>query len=204
VSLSDKKFGMLTIISSPRPDVYKCRCKCGNVIELWYSQINNRVVLHCGCKDFKPRTKNAKYYRHHRFSYRKTPCGHGRRFASGEYHSYTNMIRRCYAKTKSGEYLCDFWGGKGIRVCDRWLDLKLGFKNFLDDLGPRPPGKSLDRVNPQDHYTPLNCKWGTASEQNFHQVRYMWKDETPPPVPKVGVMNEMVQAEFGSGYQEAF
>ena len=56
MSLAGKKFGMLTIVSSPRPDVYKCLCKCGNVIELWYSQLKNNVVRHFGCKD-KPRAK---------------------------------------------------------------------------------------------------------------------------------------------------
>jgi hypothetical protein len=51
MSIHDKQFGMLTIISSPRPNVYKCRCKCGNVIELWRSQLANKVVRHCECRD---------------------------------------------------------------------------------------------------------------------------------------------------------
>jgi hypothetical protein len=192
VSLSDKKFGMLTIISSPRPDVYECLCKCGNVIELWRSQLANNVVRHCQCRD-TDRQRCAQFYRHCRISKKLR-----RRFASAEYFSYTNMIRRCYGKTRNGEYLCDLWGGKGIRVCDRWLEPGVGFKNFLADLGPRSAGRSLDRKNPQDHYTPLNCQWGTKSEQVYHQTRYMWKDETPPPIPSIRDTNEQIDTMFGN------
>jgi hypothetical protein len=99
---------------------------------------------------------------------------------SGELTSYLGMIFRCYAKTKNGEYTCEHHGGKGIRVCDRWLEPNgQGFKNFLADMGPRPSCTSLDRVNPQEHYTPRNCKWGTPKEQAIHKTHIMWKDETP-------------------------
>jgi hypothetical protein len=197
VSFAGKKFGILTIVSSPRPDVYKCLCKCGNVIELWYSQLKNNVVRHCGCKD-KPRAKRAKFYRHLRLINRHKYDRRPKKFCSGEYHSYTNMLRRCYGKNRRGEFLCENWGGKGIRVCDRWREAGVGFKNFLADMGPRPLGKSLDRKNPQDHYTPLNCQWGTKSEQVYHQTRYMWKDETPPPIPSIRDTNEQIDDMFGS------
>ena len=183
---------MLTIISSPRPDVYKCRCKCGNVIELWRSQLANSVVRHCECRDTN-RQQRAQFYRHYRISKKQR-----HRFASAEFYSYTNMIRRCYGKTRNGEYLCDLWGGKGIRVCDRWLEAGVGFKNFLADMGPRPAGRSLDRKNPQDHYTPLNCQWGTKIEQVYHQTRYMWKDKTPPPIPSIRDTNEQIDNMFVS------
>jgi hypothetical protein len=91
------------------------------------------------------------------------------------------MLSRCYRKNKNGEHSFEAWGGKGIRVCDRWLEPNgRGFQNFLDDIGPRPSHTSLDRVNPQDHYTPLNCRWGTPKEQAIHKTHIMWKDETPP------------------------
>ncbi len=192
MSLSKRKFGTLTIISSLRPDVYKCRCKCGNVIEVWHSQLANSVVRHCECRDTS-RQQRAQFYRHYRISKKLH-----HRFASAEFYSYTNMIRRCYGRTKNGEYLCDLWGGKGIRVCDRWLEPGVGFSNFLADLGPRPAGKTLDRKNPQDHYSPLNCQWGTKSEQVYHQARYMWKDEPPPPIPSIRDTNEQIDTIFGS------
>jgi hypothetical protein len=72
------------------------------------------------------------------------------KFYTGELNSYLSMLSRCYRKNKNGEHSFEAWGGRGIRVCDRWLEAKgKGFQNFLDDLGPRPSLTSLDRVNPQ-------------------------------------------------------
>jgi hypothetical protein len=196
VSWATKTFGMLTILSSPKPDVYRCRCKCGNTIELWRSQLGNDVVRHCGCRDSE-RQRGSAYYRHVRCIRRTN--GTRRRVASAEYYSYSNMIARCYVENSRGEPAYEQWGGKGIRVCDRWLEPNgQGFKNFLFDMGPRPSGKTLDRKNPQDHYHPLNCAWGDAKEQAWHQTRFMWKNETPPPVPPIVEVNEWIDAEFAS------
>lgn len=170
-------------------------CKCGNEIILWRSQLWNNVVRNCGCKD--KTHSDAIYYRHVRVIRRRSGKQH--RFASGEYFSYVNMIRRCYGKTVKGEYVCANHGGKGIRVCDRWMEPQgQGFKNFLADMGPRGAGKTLDRVNPQDHYTPMNCVWGTKLEQTWHQTRHMWKDETPPPIPSIRDTNEQIDNMFES------
>lgn len=76
-----------------------------------------------------------------------------------EYLSWCSMKSRCYNQNAVGFKL---WGGRGITVCDRWAS---SFENFLADMGPRPKGTSLDRINNDGNYEPGNCRWATRSEQ---------------------------------------
>ena len=69
------------------------------------------------------------------------------------------MKNRCY---NSNDIHYDLWGGRGIRVCDKWRE---SFENFLSDMGFRPIGMSLDRKNNEGNYEPNNCKWASREEQ---------------------------------------
>jgi hypothetical protein len=81
-----------------------------------------------------------------------------------EYRAWAGMIQRC-----TNERLPKFprYGGRGIRVCERW---RFSFTDFLADMGPRPsPKHSLDRIDVNGHYEPGNCRWATAQEQQWNR-----------------------------------
>lgn len=84
------------------------------------------------------------------------------------------MKFRCYNK-KGKSY--HNYGGRGIKVCDRWLEKKTGFSNFLQDMGLKPSKKhSLDRFpDNNDDYKPSNCRWATPKEQNGNSRKNHWE-----------------------------
>jgi hypothetical protein len=83
---------------------------------------------------------------------------------SRTYVSWHNMKQRC---RDPGDTSYHRYGGRGITFCERWLD----FNNFLHDMGERPLGRTLDRIDVDGNYEPGNCKWSTPKEQQRHLVR---------------------------------
>lgn len=81
---------------------------------------------------------------------------------AGEYTSWREMRRRCLSQRH--KRYADY-GGRGLTICDQWSD----FGAFLGDMGPRPPGLSLDRIDNGAGYSPENCRWATTKEQNRNQ-----------------------------------
>lgn len=68
------------------------------------------------------------------------------------------MMRRCYDEGNIG---FRYWGGRGITVCEEWHD----FEAFYADMGERPEGHTIDRIDPEGHYLPGNCRWATPQQQ---------------------------------------
>lgn len=82
-----------------------------------------------------------------------------------EYRTWGSMRQRCY-NPNHPKY--EYYGGRGIIVCDRWNR----FENFLEDMGERPDGMTLDRIDNNGNYEPTNCHWTTYSMQNYNRRAY--------------------------------
>ena len=95
-----------------------------------------------------------------------TKHGHAKRGqVSATYVTWQSMIRRC---TDPQNIRYALYGGRGITVCPRWRN---SFEDFLADMGPRPVGRSIDRINVDGNYEPNNCRWATDSEQRRNKRR---------------------------------
>jgi hypothetical protein len=176
-SLINKKFGSLLVLrETATQDIYVCRCKCGKEVELYRSQLVNRVIRHCGCRG------GTTYSTKTHCNLRRGRDGKLNTFSTGEWNSWYMMKNRCCYKTNPDypEY-----AGRGITICPRWLEKRKAFYNFLEDMGPRPVGKTLDRINVNGHYCKENCRWADrpTQSQNRRCVFEANGVELPPVVP---------------------
>lgn len=154
-----KTFGHYTVLSAaPRvrkKAQYLCRCVCGTERVVDAYKLKSGISRSCGCM-------RAAYV-----SESKTIHGHSKSGApdSPEYQTWCSMIKRC---RNSNATQFKWYGERGISVCDRWVSGcggKTGFELFLQDMGSRPSGTSIDRIDVDGNYEPSNCRWATPTEQ---------------------------------------
>lgn len=158
IDMTGQRFGRLTVRAFV--DVrngnarWLCDCDCGAETVVQRAHLRSGSVTSCGCR--RDEELAARSFKHgHGSPGRNTPT----------YVTWVGMRYRC-GRSTSPDY--PRYGALGVTVCDRWNGPD-GYSNFLADMGERPSGMTLDRIDATGNYEPANCRWADARTQRHNR-----------------------------------
>lgn len=161
IDLTGQRFGRLIVIkrdgtTRSKHTRWLCKCDCGNFTYVSRVSLKNGSTKSCGC------LKKEKFtnYKHGKVNNRL-------------YYIYNGMKARCYNKNHHA-YNC--YGGRGIKICDKWLEKESGFMNFYNWAinNGYQEGLSIDRIDVNGNYEPVNCRWVTQKVQTNNTRRNVY------------------------------
>ncbi len=143
LNLTGQRYGWLTVLTrgpnQGRKVRWVCRCKCGSEKLVVTSNLRAGKIVSCGCWSIENARKrcseDSSFHTKHGHSTPRTPT----------YSSWEHMRGRCNNPNSNYYHI---YGGRGISVCEEWDD----FRNFLADMGERPKGKTIDRIDGNGNY----------------------------------------------------
>lgn len=166
IDLTNQKFTRLTVLerveSRDGRAFWKCKCDCGNEVEVQGNLLRKGHTKSCGCLQKEKVAETG----HQSIKWGNSPATSHKFFSK-----WYQIVERCHNSLHKQYYN---YGGRGITVCDEWRDDPHKFLAWCDSHEPLPEGHSIDRIDNEKGYCPENCRFVTQHVQSRNTRRNVW------------------------------